>query len=222
MANNAICALTVDVPAVTAHNPTATRLRSGRAAYVPIMSAAVCADCPEPSVSPDKPSPVGLNKEMTLPELSETLVEPNPGEPTATVLELDELWSFVLKRTNKTLGLDFSVSCHPASRRLCRGREECCHLSKTLAANTRRLSPCSLVQRLPGSVPISHSCRATHCRRQRDWLDCTCQRWNNTLRQRLGRFVRKSLSFSKSDTMHDICLRLFLHDYNCSLALSHD
>ncbi|MEJ7712286.1 MAG: IS1 family transposase [Pyrinomonadaceae bacterium] len=48
------------------------------------------------------------------------------------------------------------------------------------------------------------------------------ERWNNTLRQRLGRFVRKSLSFSKSDAMHDICLRLFLHDYNRSLALSCD
>ena len=40
------------------------------------------------------------------------------------------------------------------------------------------------------------------------------ERWNGTLRQRLGRFVRKTLSFSKSDSMHEICLVLFLHDYN--------
>jgi insertion element IS1 protein InsB len=40
------------------------------------------------------------------------------------------------------------------------------------------------------------------------------ERWNNTLRQRLGRFVRKSLSFSKSLFMHDACLHLFLHRYN--------
>ena len=40
-------------------------------------------------------------KEMTLPELSETLMEPDPREPEATALELDELWSFVLKRGNK-------------------------------------------------------------------------------------------------------------------------
>jgi insertion element IS1 protein InsB len=38
--------------------------------------------------------------------------------------------------------------------------------------------------------------------------------WNNTLRQRLARFVRKTLSFSKSLFMHDVCLRLFLHRYN--------
>jgi IS1 family transposase len=40
------------------------------------------------------------------------------------------------------------------------------------------------------------------------------ERWNNTLRQRLGRFVRKTLSFSKSDRMHELCLQLFLHRYN--------
>jgi len=43
------------------------------------------------------------------------------------------------------------------------------------------------------------------------------KRWNNTLRQRLGRFVRKSLSFSKSEEMHEVCLRLFLNSYNLAL-----
>ena len=40
------------------------------------------------------------------------------------------------------------------------------------------------------------------------------ERWNNTLRQRLARFVRKTLSFSKCDRMHEVCLQLFLHRYN--------
>jgi insertion element IS1 protein InsB len=40
------------------------------------------------------------------------------------------------------------------------------------------------------------------------------ERWNCTLRQRLGRFVRSTLSFSKSEQMHEICLVLFLHYYN--------
>ena len=44
------------------------------------------------------------------------------------------------------------------------------------------------------------------------------ERWNNTLRQRVGRFVRKTLSFSKLDAMHEICLRLFLHEYNLDRA----
>jgi len=35
------------------------------------------------------------------------------------------------------------------------------------------------------------------------------ERWNNTLRQRLARFVRMTLSFSKSVGMHEACLLLF-------------
>ncbi len=50
-------------------------------------------------------------------------------------------------------------------------------------------------------------------------LTAHVERWNNTLRQRLARFVRKTLSFSKSEVMHEICLRLFLHRYNLSLNL---
>ena len=42
------------------------------------------------------------------------------------------------------------------------------------------------------------------------------ERWFNTLRQRLARFVRKTLSFSKSDQFHDLACRLFLHHYNLS------
>ena len=44
------------------------------------------------------------------------------------------------------------------------------------------------------------------------------ERWNNTLRQRLARLVRKTLSFSKSVERHELCLRLFLPRYNLSLA----
>jgi IS1 family transposase len=44
------------------------------------------------------------------------------------------------------------------------------------------------------------------------------ERWNNTLRQRLARFVRKTLSFSKSLFMHEACLSLFLHRYNLERA----
>jgi IS1 family transposase len=40
------------------------------------------------------------------------------------------------------------------------------------------------------------------------------ERWFNTLRQRLARFVRKTLSFSKSDKFHALAFRLFVHHYN--------
>ena len=40
------------------------------------------------------------------------------------------------------------------------------------------------------------------------------ERWNCTLRQRLARYVRSTLSFSKSDTMHHIVTKCFIADYN--------
>ena len=46
------------------------------------------------------------------------------------------------------------------------------------------------------------------------------ERWNNTLRQRLGRFVRKTLSFSKSILMHIACLDFFLHRSHLEMAIS--
>ena len=45
---------------------------------------------------------------------------------------------------------------------------------------------------------------------------CHVERFNNIIRQRLGRFVRKTLSFSKCDAMHELCLCLFLHEHNLS------
>jgi insertion element IS1 protein InsB len=46
------------------------------------------------------------------------------------------------------------------------------------------------------------------------------ERFNNTIRQRLGRLTRKSLSFSKSDQHHYIHLRLFINRYNSTLPVS--
>ena len=43
---------------------------------------------------------------------------------------------------------------------------------------------------------------------------CHVERFNCTLRQRLGRFVRRTLSFSKCERMHALALRLFIHQYN--------
>jgi len=35
------------------------------------------------------------------------------------------------------------------------------------------------------------------------------ERWNNILQQHLAHFVRKTLSFSKSIIIHEICLKLY-------------
>jgi IS1 family transposase len=43
------------------------------------------------------------------------------------------------------------------------------------------------------------------------------RRFNNTLRQRIGRFVRKALSFSKKLSNHIGAVWYFVHHYNASL-----
>lgn len=148
-------------------------------------------------------------------------MEPNPDDPTTTALELDELWSFVLKRVNKRW----------VWIALCRATRQVV----AFVVGDRSAETC---QKLWDAIPAVY--QAGHC--YTDFWEAyhnvipeeqhtACgkesgqtahvERWNNTLRQRLARFVRKTLSFSKSDVMHEICLRLFLHRYNRLLASPH-
>ncbi len=46
------------------------------------------------------------------------------------------------------------------------------------------------------------------------------ERWNNTLRQHLGRYVRQTLSFSKSDLHHYLFTKSFIIQYNLGLSLT--
>jgi len=46
------------------------------------------------------------------------------------------------------------------------------------------------------------------------------ERWYNTLRQRLARFVRKTLSFSKSDVFHHLTTKWYIAEYNLAISLT--
>jgi insertion element IS1 protein InsB len=72
-----------------------------------------------------------------------------------------------------------------------------------------------LLQRLVGGLPGSDPTRATReATGKEEGETCHVERWINTLRQRLSRFVRKTLSLSKSRRMHHCCLKLFIHRRN--------
>ena len=60
--------------------------------------------------------------------------------------------------------------------------------------------------------------RTHRCCDKSEGQTCYVERWNCTLRQRRGRFVRKTLSFSKCERMYDFALCLFVHHYNLSLT----
>ena len=152
----------------------------------------------------------------TLPALSSTFVAP----PEPARLELDELWSLVLKKANK----------YWVWIALCRQTRQVV----AYATGDRSAKTCQkLWERIPAAFRTGHCCtdcweayqkvlpdeQHTACGKETGQT-AHVERWNNTLRQRLARFVRKTLSFSKSEEMHELCLRLFLHRYNLSLVSS--
>jgi len=150
-----------------------------------------------------------------LPELCETLVEVE--DP---VLELDELWSFVLKKARKRW--IWLALCRQTRQVVAfvigdRSRKTCRRLWEAIPDEYRHAhcytdfwEAYSTVLPEAQHTPVGKESGQT----------AHVERWNLTLRQRLGRFVRRTLSFSKSLVMHEACLRLFIHRYNCSHALT--
>ena len=145
-----------------------------------------------------------------LPALETTLLAAEPDD----LLELDELWSFVgTKRNQRWLWIA-----------LCRRtRQVVAYFVGDRSADSCR----ALRQRIPLSYHACCSCSdfweayqltfdaATHRAVGKETGETAhVERWNNTLRQRLARFVRKTLAFSKSDPFHQLALKLFIHDYN--------
>ena len=94
---------------------------------------------------------------------------------------------------------------------------------RRVAANSGSVSPASIVK---GSVTVTSGLRIGQCSPtsstacgKESGQTAHVERWNNTLRQRIGRFVRKTLSFSKCVKMHEYALLLFLHRYNLQFLI---
>ena len=133
-------------------------------------------------------------------------------------LELDEMWSFVLKKSEKRWL--WTVLCR-------RTRQIVAHVIGDRSEKTCR--------KLWELIPEEYK----GCRSYSDFWDAYekvfpkethrsvgkatgqtshMERWNNTLRQSNARYVRKTLSFSKSDLYHMLVTRLYVVRYNLSLA----
>jgi insertion element IS1 protein InsB len=130
------------------------------------------------------------------------------------VLELDEMWSFVAKKANKqwiwlalcrrtrqvvayAVGTRDEITCQRLWDRIPRPyRQGLCFTDFWKAY--------ALV--IPEEQHVASGKEAGQTNH--------IERFNNTLRQRLARLVRRTLSFSKKRLMHKISLYLFLHDYN--------
>jgi len=161
---------------------------------------------------------VAQKKGLELPPLSETLVEPDPEDRDATTLELDELWSFVLKKAHKKwiwMALSRRTRQVVAYAIGDRSKVTCRKLWEAIPEAYRRAHCYSDFWKAYAAVIPAEQHTAVGIR---SGQTVHVERFNNTLRQRLGRLVRQTLSFSKSVVMHEACLSLFLHRYNLERA----
>ena len=129
-------------------------------------------------------------------------------------LEVDEVWGFVGKKTQKrwlwtalcrrtrqivafVLGDHSARTCRQLWRRIPPAYKRCRSFSD-LWESYRKVFPAK-THRSVGKA----SGETNHM-----------ERWNNTLRQRNARYVRRTLAFSKSDFYHELVTRLFIVRYN--------
>lgn len=137
------------------------------------------------------------------------------------MLELDEAWSFAGRKENKQWL--WAAMCR-------RTRQIVAFVIGDRSART-----CA---RLWTKIPDSYkSCRSfsdfwkayrpvfegdsTHEQVAKDSGETAhVERFFGTLRQRLGRYVRKTLSFSKSERMHHLVTKWFITEYNWERSLS--
>ncbi len=142
--------------------------------------------------------------------MSQTLV---PAQ-TEDVLELDEMWSFVRFRKNKRWV--WLAQCRRTRQIVAyaigdRSEVTCRLLWERVPATYKRGVLYTDFWSAYAEVLPEGQHRATG---KGAGQTCHIERFNGILRQRLARFVRRTLSFSKCDEMHEICLLLFLHQHN--------
>jgi insertion element IS1 protein InsB len=130
------------------------------------------------------------------------------------VLELDELWSFVLKQANKRW---VWVALCRRTRQIVayfigdRSEASCLQLWRCIPSSYKR---CFSFSDFWDAYPLICAADRHQAVGKDSGETNHIERWFNTLRQRLARFLRKTLSFSKSDRFHELVFRLFVHHYN--------
>ena len=145
-----------------------------------------------------------------LPPFRDSVKPAQPGD----ILELDEAWSFVYCKEQKRWL--WTVMCRRTRQIIAyvigdRSDETWKRLWKRLPADYRRCHSYSdfweAYQRILPSGTHQSVGKETG-------QTAHMERWYNTLRQRVARYVRKTLSFSKSDKFHHFFTKWFIFEYN--------
>ena len=140
-----------------------------------------------------------------------------PAEP-EDILEADEMWSFVYERWNKRW--IWTVMCRRTRQIVAfvigdRSEATCRKLWEQIP-NTYK--SCQSYSDFWEAYQLVFPEETHQCVGKGSGQTNHMERWYNTLRQSSARFVRKTLSFSKSETMHEIVTRLFIIRHNLSLV----
>ena len=159
-------------------------------------------------------------KGAQLAPLRTPLLAPDREDPTSTPKELDVRWSCVLKKAHDSW---MWMALCPKSRPVvayavgARSRQD---VSAAVGGRCRGISCWSLRNGFLGGVQGGDPMPEHQMAGGKETGETAqVERWKNTLRKPLARFVCMPLSFSKSEVMHEACLLLFLHRSHLDRAL---
>jgi insertion element IS1 protein InsB len=147
-----------------------------------------------------------------------------PARPTAVVMsrleaEADEMWSFVQKKANKQwiwIAMDATtrqiIAFHVDDRSRASGKELWANIPMVYREQATFHTDQYDVYR--GVIPAEQHRAITKKARKTNHIE----RFNNTLRQRVSRLVRDTLSFSKKLANHIGAIKYFICYYNLTKA----
>ena len=147
-----------------------------------------------------------------------------PVQPTAVLLsrleaEADEMWSFVQKKANKQwiwIAMDATtrqiIALHVGDRSRTSGKELWAHIPTVYREQATFHTDQYEVYK--GVIPVEQHRAITKKARKTNHIE----RFNNTLRQRVSRLVRETLSFSKTLANHIGAIKYFICHYNLEKA----
>jgi insertion element IS1 protein InsB len=149
-----------------------------------------------------------------------------PASPTDVVLrrlesEADEMWSFVQKKAHKQwiwIAMDAQTRQVIAFYVGDRSRDSAKELWAKIpwVYRERAIFHTDQYEAYRGVIPAErHKAITKHARKTNH-----IERFNNTLRQRVSRLVRETLSFSKKLAYHIGAIKYFICHYNLSIAIA--
>jgi insertion element IS1 protein InsB len=148
-----------------------------------------------------------------LPTLFDSLLPKQRGD----ILELDELWAFVYQKDNECWL--WTALCRRTRQIVAfvlgdRSADTCRRLWEAIPPAYRRCRSYTDFWKAYQVVLPKHT---HHPVGKETGQTAHQERWYLTLRQHLARFVRKTLSFSKSERNHELVTRRYIVQYNLKL-----